>query len=270
MKKKKIIYLSPEEARVIIPGEMEDQVRKVIAAIQNSEDVSSMEPIGVSVPFEDGVSMYVGIDPNGRDIVYASLSVGNSEFDWAHSDDPEDFFDSWGLSYMGYAYRMEIVSEREALSEALFNNGHDAISDFVGYDYNPDEDKDTVQNRIDEAYAQMPEEELDMFLAKYVFPAEETPAEEDDDTDPETDLDLALEAFNHDVIHALNVPDFGMEISKAYGIPDDEIWIYWEWSRLGKSDVKKFKLPQKKITAETVDQVRAWMYQMIIVIINQR
>lgn len=272
MKKEKIIYLSHEEARVIMPGEVESRIRNAAEALKRGETVGFKTPISVDVPFKDDfpdLSISIYCNPRNHAPVCAVLSNGPRECDWANATDLMNFFDSWGLSYMGYAYRVEIVSEREALSEALFNSGHDAISDFVGYDYDPDEDKDTVQNRIDEAYAQMPEAELDKFLAKYVFPPEETPAEEDD-TGPETDLDLALEAFNHDVIHALKVPDFGMEISRAQGIPEDELWIYWEWSRLGKSDVKKFKLPQKKITAETVTQVHAWMYQMIIVIINQR
>lgn len=108
--------------------------------------------------------------------------------------------------------------------------------------------------------------------ARVIIPGEieDKVRQEKDDADPETDLDFALKAFNHDITSALKVPDFGLEISKAHNIPDDELWIYWEWYCLSKGNIKKFKLPQKKITAETVTQVRAWLYQMIIVIINQR
>ncbi len=110
--------------------------------------------------------------------------------------------------------------------------------------------------------------ELDDCSAFVFWKIRETTPE--DESDPETDLALALEAFNHDVVGALNVPDFGLCISQAADIPDNELWLYWEWYRLGKSGVEKFKFTEKKITAETVDQVRAWLYRMIIVIINQR
>lgn len=88
---------------------------------------------------------------------------------------------------MGYTYRVEIVSEREALSEELFERGYDAISDFVGHNYAPDEDKDVVQNRINETYAQMPEEELEKFLAKYgLSTGDNGENQEEDDTVLET------------------------------------------------------------------------------------
>ena len=110
--------------------------------------------------------------------------------------------------------------------------------------------------------------ELDDCSAFVFWKLRGTPSE--DESDLETDLALAMEAFQHDVTGALNVPDFSVTISRATNIPDNELWINWEWSRLGKSDVQKFELPDRKITADTVTQVKAWMYKMIIVIINQR
>lgn len=153
-----------------------------------------------------------------------------------------------------------------ALSKALFDNGYDAITDFLGYTHNPDEDHDVVQSRIEEAFEQMPEEELQKFLAKYGI-EEEAP---EGKPDPITDMELVLEAFKHDVLNALDVHDFYLEISRAHNIPYDELWITWEWERLGKDGVKKFRRPGANITAETVNDIRAWLYDMIIVIINQR
>lgn len=57
--------------------------------------------------------------------------------------------------------------EFEKLKTALFGAGYDAISDFLGYDYPADEDKETTGNRIDEAYEQMPEEEFQKYLEAY-------------------------------------------------------------------------------------------------------
>lgn len=57
--------------------------------------------------------------------------------------------------------------ELEKLKPALFGVGYDAISDFLGYDYPGDEDKETTENRIDEAYEQMPEEEFQRYLDAY-------------------------------------------------------------------------------------------------------
>lgn len=55
----------------------------------------------------------------------------------------------------------------ERLKTALFMEGSDAIADFLGYDYPEDEEKDTTDNRLDEAYDQMPPEELEKFYKKH-------------------------------------------------------------------------------------------------------
>lgn len=65
----------------------------------------------------------------------------------------------------------------KALSEALFSRGYEAISNFLGYDYSDSESKDTVQNRIDEAYTQMPEAELKKFLTMYGISETAAPGE---------------------------------------------------------------------------------------------
>lgn len=57
----------------------------------------------------------------------------------------------------------------EAIFEkALFEAGYDAISDFLGYDYPKDEDKDVTSNRIQEAIQQMPEEEFAKFFHEHI------------------------------------------------------------------------------------------------------
>lgn len=55
----------------------------------------------------------------------------------------------------------------EFLKTELFNTGYEAISEFVGYEYDPGMDKSAVENVMDEIYQQMPDEDYDVFLTKY-------------------------------------------------------------------------------------------------------
>ena len=57
----------------------------------------------------------------------------------------------------------------EDLKKAIFNMGHsDYIEEFLGYEINTaDYSKDELDNLMDEAYQQMPDEELEIFYAKY-------------------------------------------------------------------------------------------------------
>lgn len=55
----------------------------------------------------------------------------------------------------------------EQLKTELFMDGQAAIEDFLGYEISPDEDKDVTDSRMDEAWAQMPWEELSKFYQKY-------------------------------------------------------------------------------------------------------
>ena len=57
----------------------------------------------------------------------------------------------------------------EEVKRLLFINGYDAISDFVGYDYPYEEEKSTIEARIEEAYQQMPRREFEMFCSIYGF-----------------------------------------------------------------------------------------------------
>lgn len=54
-----------------------------------------------------------------------------------------------------------MTSSNEALKSALFQNGTNAISHFLGFDVNPNWDKDTINNAMDEAIAKMSPEEYD-------------------------------------------------------------------------------------------------------------
>ena len=56
----------------------------------------------------------------------------------------------------------------EIFEKALFENGYNAISDFLGYDYPADEDKDVTSKRIQEVIQQMPEEAFAIFFHKNV------------------------------------------------------------------------------------------------------
>ena len=55
----------------------------------------------------------------------------------------------------------------EELKRTLFMWGHKAIEDFLGYKYPNDEEKDITNNRMDEVYMQMPNEEFDAFCKKF-------------------------------------------------------------------------------------------------------
>lgn len=61
----------------------------------------------------------------------------------------------------------------EKLRKELWMNGMDAIEDFLGYEVNPEEDSDVTDYRIEEAYQQMPKEEISQYLEKYHISAED-------------------------------------------------------------------------------------------------
>lgn len=55
----------------------------------------------------------------------------------------------------------------EELKSELFSWGRDYIEEFLGFEYDFDWDKDTIDNAMDEVYEQMPEEELEVFYQKF-------------------------------------------------------------------------------------------------------
>lgn len=58
----------------------------------------------------------------------------------------------------------------EKLKTELFMHGAEAISDFLGYDYPLDEEKDVTDSRLDEVYEQMPDDEMERYYKKYAIP----------------------------------------------------------------------------------------------------
>lgn len=61
---------------------------------------------------------------------------------------------------------------QEELKRAIFMNGTDAIDDFYG-DECPYDDKDVIENMMDDIFAQMSEEESMEFYRKYCGTAKE-------------------------------------------------------------------------------------------------
>ncbi len=61
-----------------------------------------------------------------------------------------------------------MTDKEEALKQALFMEVLEAIEDFLGYEINPEEDKDVTDLRMDEVLDQMPDEEFEAFYNKYV------------------------------------------------------------------------------------------------------
>lgn len=59
----------------------------------------------------------------------------------------------------------------EELKKAIFDNGVEAIDDFLGYEHDVNEEKDTIERRMDEVLDQMPEEEVLVFYKKYCKPS---------------------------------------------------------------------------------------------------
>ena len=56
----------------------------------------------------------------------------------------------------------------ERLKEELFKCGPVDIMDFLGFEYDEDWERNDIENAMDQVYNQMPQEELDDFLAKYL------------------------------------------------------------------------------------------------------
>lgn len=55
----------------------------------------------------------------------------------------------------------------ERLKSRLFMEGQEAVEDFLGYEIDPGEDKDTTDVRMDAVYLQMPDDELEKYYEKY-------------------------------------------------------------------------------------------------------
>lgn len=68
---------------------------------------------------------------------------------------------------MVHCYEME--KKIEELKKALFMEGLYAIEDFCGIEFSGLEEKDTLENEIDNTIAQMPDHILDLYFRKYAI-----------------------------------------------------------------------------------------------------
>ena len=59
----------------------------------------------------------------------------------------------------------------ERLKQALFCSGTEALEDFLGYGIPEGEDEDVTDNRLDIAYLEMSDEDLERFYARYAITA---------------------------------------------------------------------------------------------------
>lgn len=55
----------------------------------------------------------------------------------------------------------------EKLKKALFMNGHNAIEDFLGYEYPDGEDRDITDRRLDMRWDEMAYDDLKVFYKRY-------------------------------------------------------------------------------------------------------
>lgn len=55
----------------------------------------------------------------------------------------------------------------EELKNAIWDNGVEAIDDLLGYEHDVEEDKDVIENRMDDVLDQMPDDIALIFYNKY-------------------------------------------------------------------------------------------------------
>lgn len=79
-------------------------------------------------------------------------------------------------------------------------------------------------------------------------------------------LDLAMEAFKDDILPALGVDDFFIDIYTTHR--DDTIEIRWRWKRLRKKVSKQFTLSANDTAEAFLDRVHSYLFHLIISIVN--
>lgn len=132
---------------------------------------------------------------NNRTITKIRLEVStdknsNLEFVYEYANGEGDLLEDYICLYCHVTYNINLWEEKnvldlcdmtfrmgckknsdeslwEYLKTELFNTGYEAISEFVGYEYNPSMDKSAIEKIMDEIYQQMPDEDYDVFLTKY-------------------------------------------------------------------------------------------------------
>ena len=139
-----------------------------ISALSRAKKV--LDEMGVSyvrkknfIELEDGCIFQAG---QSRDVFFV---CGQSAY--AVSPDRKDFGD-YVRAYVLYnpsAFADKVSqADFEELKQSLFSKGYEALSDFVGYDFDETEDKDVVESRLEQAYMQMPRLQFEEFYCKYV------------------------------------------------------------------------------------------------------
>lgn len=105
----------------------------------------------------DELDVYAQMLEDGIDVDMVRRYLGDQA-----ADHMQKFCESHGLigSYAS-------SSRFEKLKSALFNWGNDYIEEFLGFEYDPDWDKDTIDNAMDEVYQQMDAEDLEKFYEKF-------------------------------------------------------------------------------------------------------
>lgn len=98
-----------------------------------------------------------------------AMSVPNEfclRFGFSKVDDAlADLMVNWDEQLVNESELENAMDEHfESLKEELFRQGQQAIEDFLGYEIDPDEDKDVTESRMDQVYMQMPEDELQRFI----------------------------------------------------------------------------------------------------------
>jgi len=112
------------------------------------------------------------------DIIDALISVGITYTDFevaGYGSFVEEYFDNESGKF-----KVNITDNLfDELKSELFLAGKDAIEDFLNYSIESNEDKDTIENRLDIAYAQMPEDVLIQYYEKYHIVSQKTLASQD-------------------------------------------------------------------------------------------
>ena len=98
--------------------------------------------------------------------------------------------------------------EFEELKSALFMYGNEALEDFTDMDLSKYDDKDTIENILDEIAAQMPDEEQRQFYIKYV-------KNDDKPIESENSYDVSIAINGRIDIHVNNAEDVNDAKEKA-------------------------------------------------------
>lgn len=119
----------------------------------------------------DELDVYAEMLEDGIDVDMVRRYMGNQA-----ADHMQEFCESHGLisnkKHISVQNQQIITEEKklkrfEKLKSALFDWGSDYIEEFLGFEYDANWDKDTIDNAMDEVYQQMDDEDLEKFYEKF-------------------------------------------------------------------------------------------------------